>query len=158
MKNINLTVNGRPLTLRVGDEDRRVLLDLLRDDLGLTGTKQSCDRKGQCGACTVLVNNRAVRSCLTKVRDLDGAEILSIEGLGTPEKPHPIQEAYVLAGAVQCGFCTPGMIMATKALLDRDPHPGTRAHQGNFAAQSLSLHGLQEDNRGRETGCRPFER
>ena len=126
MKNINLTVNGVPLTLRVGDEDRRVLLDLLRDDLGLTGTKQSCDRKGQCGACTVLVNNRAVRSCLTRVRDLDGAEILSIEGLGTPEKPHPIQEAYVLTGAVQCGFCTPGMIMATKALLDRDPHPGTQ--------------------------------
>lgn len=126
MKSINLTVNGVQLTFRVGDEDRRVLLDLLRDDLGLTGTKQSCDRKGQCGACTVLVNKRAVRSCLTRVRDLDGAEILSIEGLGTPEKPHPIQQAYVLAGAVQCGFCTPGMIMATKALLDRDPHPSTQ--------------------------------
>ncbi len=126
MKNVNLTVNGLPVTLRVGNEDRRVLLDLLRDDLGLTGTKQSCDRNGQCGACTVLVNNRAVRSCLTKVRDLDGAEILSIEGLGTPEKPHPIQEAYVLSGAVQCGFCTPGMIMATKALLDSDPYPSTQ--------------------------------
>jgi aldehyde oxidoreductase len=136
MKNINLTVNGMPLTLLVRDEDRRVLLDLLREDLGLTGTKQSCDRRGQCGACTVLVNNRAVRSCLTRVSDLDGAEILSIEGLGTPEKPHPIQQAYVLTGAVQCGYCTPGMIMATKALLDRDHHPGTqlikKTLQGNL--------------------------
>jgi aldehyde oxidoreductase len=125
MKNINLTVNGKPLTLPVGEKDRRVLLDLLRYDLGLTGTKQSCDRKGQCGACTVLVNNKAVRSCLTMLRDLDGAEVVSIEGLGTPERPHPIQEAFVLAGAVQCGFCTPGTIMATKALLDRNPQPDT---------------------------------
>lgn len=126
MKNINLTVNGVPHTLQAEDDDRRVLLDLLREDLGLTGTKQSCDRKGQCGACTVLVNDRAVRSCLAKVRDLDGAEVVSIEGLGSPEKPHPIQEAFVLTGAVQCGFCTPGMIMATKALLDNNPQPDTK--------------------------------
>lgn len=123
MKQINLTVNGVLHGFR--DDDGRVLLDLLRDDLGLTGTKQSCDRKGQCGACTVLVNGRAVRSCRTKVSDLDGADVVSIEGLGTPEKPHPIQEAFVLAGAVQCGFCTPGMIMATKALLDGNPRPDT---------------------------------
>lgn len=123
MKTINFTVNGRPLTLDVADDDSRVLIDLLREDLGLTGTKQSCDRKGQCGACTVLVNNKAVRSCLTRLRTLDGAEVVSIEGLGTPEKPHPIQEAFVAAGAVQCGFCTPGMIMATKGLLDQEPQP-----------------------------------
>jgi aldehyde oxidoreductase len=125
MKNVNLTVNGRPLTLEVSDDDQRVLLDLLREDLGLTGTKQSCDRKGQCGACTVIVNDKAVRSCLTKLSTLDGAEVTSIEGLGTPEKPHPIQQAFVAAGAVQCGFCTPGMIMSTKALLDREPEPST---------------------------------
>ncbi len=123
MKKINLSVNGVPHTIEAEDDDSRVLLDLLREDLGLTGTKQSCDRKGQCGACTVLVNKKAVRSCLTKVRNLDGAEVVTIEGLGTPDKPHPIQEAFILAGAVQCGFCTPGMIMATKALLDANSQP-----------------------------------
>ncbi len=123
MKKIDFKVNGSPVTLHVGDNDRRVLLDVLREDLGLTGAKQSCDRKGQCGACTVLVNNKAVRSCLTKIADLEQAEIVTIEGLGTPDKPHPIQEAFVLSGAVQCGFCTPGMILSTKALLDKNPHP-----------------------------------
>ena len=124
MSTISLTVNG--ILRKVEADDERVLLDLLREDLSLTGTKQSCDRKGQCGACTVLINGKAVRSCLTKVADLEGAEVISIEGLGTPENPHLIQEAFVLAGAVQCGFCTPGMIMATKALLDRNPHPDTQ--------------------------------
>ncbi|AFM23446.1 molybdopterin-dependent oxidoreductase [Desulfomonile tiedjei] len=123
MKKIDFKVNGSPVTLHVGDDDRRVLLDVLREDLGLTGVKQSCDRKGQCGACTVLVNNKAVRSCLTKIADLEQAEIVTIEGLGTPDKPHPIQEAFVLSGAVQCGFCTPGMVLATKVLLDKNPHP-----------------------------------
>jgi len=102
----------------------KVLLDLLREDLALTGAKQSCDRKGQCGACTVIVNGKAVRSCLRKVVDLEGADVITVEGLGTPENPHLIQEAYVLSGAIQCGFCTPGMIMATKALLDQNPNPG----------------------------------
>ncbi len=127
MSKISFTVNGIPQSYDVDTDDRRVLLDVLREDLGLTGTKQSCDRKGQCGACTVLVNNKAVRSCLTKVRNLDGAEVVTIEGLGTPDKPHPIQEAFVVTGAVQCGFCTPGMILASKALLDRNPRPDTAA-------------------------------
>jgi aldehyde oxidoreductase len=100
-----------------------VLIDLLREKLGLTGTKQSCDRKGQCGACTVIVNGKAVRSCLRKVISLEDAEVITVEGLGTPDNPHLIQEAYVLSGAIQCGYCTPGMIMATKALLDQNPHP-----------------------------------
>jgi aldehyde oxidoreductase len=123
MKKIDFKVNGSPVTVQVDDNGRRVLLDVLRENLGLTGAKQSCDRKGQCGACTVLVNNKAVRSCLTKIADLEQAEIVTIEGLGTPDKPHPIQEAFVLSGAVQCGFCTPGMILSTKALLDKNPHP-----------------------------------
>ncbi|MGC8494517.1 MAG: (2Fe-2S)-binding protein, partial [Syntrophobacteraceae bacterium] len=110
MKSIKLQVNG-VLKHFVVDEDR-VLLDLLREDLGLTGAKQSCDRKGQCGACMVIVNGKAVLSCLTRVASLDGARVISIEGLGTPENPHLIQEAFVLAGAVQCGFCTPGMILS----------------------------------------------
>ena len=123
MKKITLRVNG--LTKQYVVSPDRVLLDLLRDDLHLTGTKQSCDRKGQCGACTVIVNGKATRSCLTKVADLEGAEVMTVEGLGTPDNPHLIQEAFVLSGAVQCGYCTPGMIMATRALLDRNPDPDT---------------------------------
>ena len=125
MKKICLRVNGRPL--EVVADDQLVLLDLLRETLGLTGTKQSCDRKGQCGACTVIVNNKAVLSCLTKVAKLDNAEVVTVEGLGTPDNPHLIQEAFVLSGAVQCGFCTPGMIMAAKTLLDANPDPSREA-------------------------------
>jgi aldehyde oxidoreductase len=125
LKNVNLTVNG--VKRKVAASPDLVLLDLLREQLGLTGTKQSCDRKGQCGACTVIVDGKAVRSCLKKVADLDGADVITVEGLGTPENPHFIQEAFVLSGAIQCGFCTPGMIMATKALLDQNPDPDSAA-------------------------------
>ena len=125
MRSVNLTINGRQR--RVVTTADKVLLDLLRDDLGLTGTKQSCDKKGQCGACMVIINGRAVRSCLTKVASLEGADIITVEGLGTPENPHLIQEAFVLSGAIQCGFCTPGMIMSAKALLDKDPDPDEEA-------------------------------
>jgi aldehyde oxidoreductase len=121
MNKVRLKINGVRHQFIV--EPDRILLDLLRDDLRLTGAKQSCDRKGQCGACTVIVNGQAVRSCLQKVAKLDGAEVITVEGLGTPDNPHLIQEAYVLSGAIQCGFCTPGLIMATKALLDRNPDP-----------------------------------
>ncbi|HQJ97569.1 MAG TPA: molybdopterin-dependent oxidoreductase [Thermoleophilia bacterium] len=120
---VTFTLNGIPRQVVV-DPDV-VLLDLLRDEFRLTGAKQSCDKKGQCGACTVIVDGKAVRSCLTKVAKLDGADVITIEGLGTPANPHLIQEAFVLAGAVQCGFCTPGMIMAAKALLDVHPDPST---------------------------------
>ncbi|MBU1277006.1 MAG: molybdopterin-dependent oxidoreductase [Proteobacteria bacterium] len=122
MKKIDLTVNGRKHEFEVGDQT--VLLDVLREDLDLIGAKQSCDRKGQCGACMVLVDGKAVRSCLAKAVKLDGSEVITVEGLGTPDNPHLIQEAFVLAGAVQCGFCTPGMIMAAKGLLDQNPDPG----------------------------------
>jgi aldehyde oxidoreductase len=117
-----LTINGisRKIVLK---DSNMVLLDVLREELNLTGTKQSCDRKGQCGACTVLVNGKAVRSCSKKVKDLEGASIVTIEGLGTPRNPHLIQEAFVLSGAIQCGYCTPGMIMATKSLLDQNKNP-----------------------------------
>ncbi|MEN6440368.1 MAG: molybdopterin cofactor-binding domain-containing protein [Syntrophobacter sp.] len=122
MKKINLKVNGR--FRQVVADSSMVLIDLLREEYCLTSVKQSCDRVGQCGACTVIVNGKAVRSCLVKVADLDAAEIITVEGLGTPENPHLIQEAFVLSGAIQCGFCTPGMIMAAKALLDVNPDPG----------------------------------
>jgi aldehyde oxidoreductase len=121
MKKIRLRVNGTWREVIV--DAKTVLLDLLREDLRLTGAKQSCDRKGQCGACTVVVNGKAVRSCLSRVADLEGADIITVEGLGTPGNPHLIQEAFVLAGAIQCGFCTPGMIMSSKALLDKNPDP-----------------------------------
>ena len=121
MKRVHLTINGTARQI-VADPDL-TLLDLLRDTLRLTGTKQSCDKKGQCGACTVLVDGKARRSCTIKVARIDGANVITVEGLGTPANPHLIQEAFVLAGAVQCGFCIPGMIMATKALLDANPDP-----------------------------------
>ena len=125
MQNINLTING--VKHQVAASPEMVLIDLLRNDLHLTGTKQSCDRKGQCGACVVIVNGKAVRACTTKVVKLERADVISVEGLGTPENPHLIQEAFVLAGAIQCGFCTPGMIMAAKALLDVNPDPDEAA-------------------------------
>jgi aldehyde oxidoreductase len=121
LKEVNLTING--VKQKVKAEPDLVLLDLLRNELHLTGTKQSCDRKGQCGACTVIIDGNTALSCLKKVVDLDGANVITIEGLGTPENPHLIQEAFVLAGAVQCGFCIPGMIMATKGLLEKNQNP-----------------------------------
>jgi aldehyde oxidoreductase len=125
MKSITISINGIKKEYIVSPD--KVLLDLLRNDLRLTGAKQSCDRKGQCGACMVIVNGMAVRSCLKKVVDLDGADVITVEGLGTPENPHLIQEAFVLTGAIQCGFCTPGMIMSTKALLDQNLNPDKEA-------------------------------
>jgi len=121
MQKVVLEVNG--LRREVLADKDQILLDYLRDDLGLIGAKQSCDRKGQCGACTVIVDGTAAMSCLTKLRSLNGCKVITVEGLGTPDNPHPIQHAFALAGAVQCGFCTPGLIMAAKALLDRDPDP-----------------------------------
>lgn len=121
MKCVTLKINGIGHQFVV--EEDRMLLDLLREDLKLTGAKQGCDRKGQCGACTIIANGRTVLSCLIKVANLDGAEVITVEGLGTPDNPHLIQEAYVLSGAIQCGYCTPGLIMATKVLLDRNPNP-----------------------------------
>ncbi len=141
MPKITLTINGKQHQVDASPE--LVLIDLLRKDLHLTGTKQSCDRKGQCGACVVIVDGKAVRSCLTKVTTLEGSEVISVEGLGTPENPHLIQEAYVLSGAIQCGFCTPGLIMATKALLDANPNP-ERCDQKSACAQPLRCTGYKK--------------
>jgi aldehyde oxidoreductase len=110
-----LTVNGIQHEVLAAPD--LTLLSFLRDILHLTGAKQGCDCKGQCGACTVILNGKAVLSCLRKVIDLDGATVLTVEGLGTPADPHLIQEAFVLSGGIQRGYCIPGMVMATKALL-----------------------------------------
>ncbi|MCX5908617.1 MAG: (2Fe-2S)-binding protein [Deltaproteobacteria bacterium] len=97
-------------------------LDVIRKDLGLTGTKKGCG-SGDCGSCTVILDGRAVNSCLILAVEVDGGEVLTIEGLRQGEKLHPLQEAFIQHGAIQCGFCSPGMILSAKALLDQCPNP-----------------------------------
>ena len=121
---ISLPLNGRERRFFV--EEQETLLHVLRERAGLTGAKKGCDL-GECGACTVILNGRAVNSCCVFAVQADGGVVETIEGLGTPDRPHPLQQAFIDAGAIQCGFCTPGMIMAAKALLDREPRPGREA-------------------------------
>jgi carbon-monoxide dehydrogenase small subunit len=133
-KVIALTANGKKHLLTFGDEVEpwepgaydvypwHTLLFTLREKLHLTGTKPSCNR-GACGACTVILDGIAVLACMTLTADCHNKSVLTIEGLGTPDKLHPIQEAFIENNAAQCGFCTPGMVMATKALLDKNPNP-----------------------------------
>lgn len=117
---ITLTVNGEIYELEV--EPWWTLLEVLREKLYLTGTKKGCDR-GDCGSCTVLINGKAKLSCLTLAVEAQGKDILTIEGLARGGELHPLQQAFIEHGAVQCGFCTPGMILAAKALLDKNPAP-----------------------------------
>lgn len=117
---IRITVNGVRHSIEVEAIER--LIDVLRNRLNLKGTKEGCGT-GDCGACVVIVNGKTVPSCLIHAATLDGSEITTIEGIGTPERLHPLQEAFIQTGAVQCGFCTPGMIMSAKSLLDSNPTP-----------------------------------
>jgi aerobic-type carbon monoxide dehydrogenase small subunit (CoxS/CutS family) len=117
---IHFELNGQPKSLDLDRE--RMLLWVLRTDFGLTGTKYGCG-KGLCGACTVLVNNEAVRSCQFPVEDVNGKEIVTIEGLAKNGRLHPLQEAFVKHDALQCGYCTPGMVLTAYALLVRNPRP-----------------------------------
>jgi xanthine dehydrogenase YagT iron-sulfur-binding subunit len=112
---INLSINGQPRTVEL-DDPRITLLDLLRERLALTGAKKGCDR-GQCGACTVLVDGRRINSCLALAASLDGAEVTTIEGLARGEQLHPVQAAFIAHDGFQCGFCTPGQIMSAVGLL-----------------------------------------
>ena len=118
MSSITLTVNAKPQTVDV--DPATPLLYVLSDDLGLHGPKFGCGL-GQCGACTVIVKGRAVRSCVTLVSSVAGAEITTLEGLGTVERPHPLQQAFIDEEAAQCGFCLSGVILTAKALLDQNP-------------------------------------
>ena len=118
---IAFTLNGASKVLEIDPE--RTLLDVLREHQDLTGTKRGCDNEGQCGACTVIVDGRAVRSCRTPVGKVAGRQVTTIEGIGSSSALHPLQRAFIECGAVQCGYCTPGLIMAAKALLDRQPDP-----------------------------------
>ncbi len=134
MEETQLRVNGQSHTVTV--PTTRTLLDTLRGDLGLTGTKKVCDQ-GQCGACTVLRDGMAVYACLTLAVECGGQEITTIEGLAAPDGTlHPIQQAFLDCDGLQCGFCTPGQVLAAKALLDRHPHPTaaeiTRGMAGNL--------------------------
>lgn len=117
---MNLSINGRPVTADVAGST--TLLELLRDSLALTGTKRACDR-GECGACTVLVDGRPIYSCLTLANACDGRSVRTIEGLGAPGAPHALQSAFVAEDAAQCGFCTPGQLMAAAALLAENADP-----------------------------------
>ena len=130
---VEMKVNGTPYRKQV--PNRTTLLQFLREDLKLTGAKMGCDR-GQCGACTVIVNGRNVYSCTTLAVEATGADVLTIEGLVTDDTLHPIQQAFIQHTGFQCGFCTPGQIMTTKAFLDRVPRPtedqARRALSGNL--------------------------
>lgn len=117
---LKMVLNGERVEIAI--KPSAILLDVLRDQLGLTGAKEACG-EGECGACTVLLDGKAVNSCLIPAMKAMNKEVLTIEGLAKDNKLHPIQQAFIEHGAVQCGFCTPGMILAAKALLDQNPNP-----------------------------------
>jgi len=133
MKRIKVTVNGILYELSV--QPWETLLDVIREHLGLTGTKEGCGL-GECGACTVIMDGKTVNSCLVLAVEADSRVITTIEGLANGDELHPIQEAFIKCGGLQCGFCTPGMIMSTKALLEQNPSPDEeeirKAIAGNF--------------------------
>lgn len=118
---VTLTVNGQ--VRRVETEPNKTLLYLLRDDLGIFAVKDACGQEGECGACTVLLDGKPVNSCLVLAGQADGREVVTVEGLAHDRKMQAIQSAFVKAGAVQCGFCTPGAVLSSRHLLQRTPHP-----------------------------------
>ncbi len=119
-KKLSFLLNGNKTYLEI--PSHRLLLDLLRDDIGLTGTKEGCGT-GDCGACTVLLNGKPVNSCLVLSGEIDGAELVTIEGLKVGSELHPVQKAFIQDGGVQCGYCTSGMLMMVKSLLDENLNP-----------------------------------
>ena len=119
-KQISVTVNGEQYTKLV--KSHETLLQFIREDLYLTGTKDGCS-EGECGACTILFDGRPINSCLVLAVEADGHEILTVEGLAKEGVLHPLQEAFIEVGAVQCGYCTPGMLLSAKAVLDENPNP-----------------------------------
>lgn len=117
---VNATINGNPVDFIA--EPQQSLLECLRDTLGLTGTKEGCN-DGNCGACSVLINDRLVNACLVLGVEIEGQEVTTVEGLAHLQELHPVQEAFVVEDGLQCGYCTPGFMVATKALLDKNPNP-----------------------------------
>jgi xanthine dehydrogenase YagT iron-sulfur-binding subunit len=143
---ISLTINGAQRSVELNDP-RVTLLDLLRERLGLTGAKKGCDR-GQCGACTVLVDGRRINSCLALAVSLDGAEVLTIEGLAQGENLHPVQAAFIAQDALQCGFCTPGQIMSAIGLIEEghtgDDHERVREGMSGNLCRCGAYRGITE--------------
>ena len=133
VETLTMGLNGQEVTVEVKPD--ALLVDVLRDQLELTGTKEACG-EGECGACTILLDGEPVTSCLVPALKVQGREIMTVEGLTSMGELHPLQKAFVEHGAVQCGYCTPGMLMSAKALLDRNPHPSEeeikRAISGNL--------------------------
>lgn len=117
---ISFTLNGKPVV--IDSHPAKRLLDVLREDLRLTGTKEGCGI-GECGACTVLLNGKAVNSCLILIGQVEGADLVTIEGIADGQTLHPLQRNFIRAGAIQCGFCTPGVLLSAYALLKRNPRP-----------------------------------
>lgn len=148
---IDCIVNRRPVQIESAP-DRRVI-DILREDLGLTGTKEGCGT-GECGACTIFVNGTAKLACLMIAAQIDGQEIMTIEGMAQPEGLHPIQKAFVESGAVQCGFCTPGMVMAGAALLEHNPAPSDDAIRTALSGNLCRCTGYQKIVDGLKQCCR----
>ncbi|MDI6807448.1 MAG: (2Fe-2S)-binding protein [Candidatus Eisenbacteria bacterium] len=122
MKTFELSFSVNEKVRKLSVPYGKTLLEILRYDLGLTGTKEGCG-KGDCGACTVMIDDEPVNSCLVLAPQVEGRTVITVEGLGDEKALHPIQEAFLREGAVQCGFCTPGILMAAKALLDKKPRP-----------------------------------
>lgn len=119
-KVLSFILNGDPVEVLC--EDNRSLLDLIRDDLGLTGTKKGCE-EAECGACTVMIDGRPVNSCATLAREVEGCQVITVEGVAKDGQLTPLQKQFIDKWAFQCGYCTPGMIMSAKALLDKNTHP-----------------------------------
>jgi len=140
-KPLRLTVNGQLHQLAVNPY--RTLVEVLREDLGLTGTKQGCG-EGDCGACTVLLDGVAVNSCLVLAVQAEGRQITTIEGLARPDALHPIQQAFVDHGAIQCGFCTPGVILRVKSFLDENPAPSEAEVRQGIAGNLCRCTGYQK--------------
>lgn len=138
---VKFALNGKEESLLV--KPNTTLLDMLRNEFRLTGTKKGCDR-GDCGACTVQIDGKAVNSCLVLAPQITDKKIMTIEGIGSPERPHPVQQAFLEKDAIQCGYCIPGMIMCAKALLDENPNPTTQEIQsyisGNLCRCTGYLH------------------